>query len=237
MEHTTTLPGARMARTFDAHHPDRIAADLRAAANAFGVGLRRWRISNGWSQNTPQDWARAIGISPVANSQWSLLERGQMRAPEPKLFYSLGALNVLLAGENYGLIRDAKLRELVKGARPVLAEDGKPWTPYDFAACFMGAQSWPPMDDRRPLPTTEEAATASQSFRDVFRKTCQKRKQKPGPARRDLLAQVPAEHQSRVEDVLLGDDWTPQELAELVTEDRHALPELWLKAWNPPAGK
>lgn len=228
---TAPRPATRMA-PFEAHHPDRIAAELKAAAAAFGVGLRRWRVAQGWSQNTPQDWAKAIGISPVANSQWSLLERGQMRAPEPKLFRSLGAMNQLLAAGTYGPISDRKLLDLVKGAESVRHDDGRPWTGQDFAACFMGAITWPPVVERRPLPTAEEAAAASATFRESFRSACRKRRQKPGTAQQELLDQVPAEHQARVEDVLLGDDWTPQEVLQLEDEDGRPLPALWLEAWQ-----
>lgn len=220
---------------FPRYSPESVTQQLAAAAAAFGSGLRRWRISNGWSQNTPQDWGRAINIAHVFNSQWSQLENARLRGPEPKLFVALGIMNELLAAENYGPIQDRKLREVVSRGRPVLHDDGHPWDAGDFSAAFCGLQPWPQFTQPRPAISDSEAATISGQVRDRFRSVCEAAKRRAGPAIRELLEVVPAEDQGRMEDVLLGDNYSGTELSDLRDDEGQALPLEWIKVWQQQA--
>lgn len=217
---------------FERYRPETVTQQLAAAAAAFGSGLRRWRISNGWSQNTPQDWGRAVGIAHVFNSQWSQLENARLRGPEPKLFIALGIMNELLASQNYGPIQDRGLRDTVAKGRPVLHEDGHPWDAGDFSAAFYGLLQWPEFAQPRPLISDDEAAQISAQVRDRFRSVCAAAKRRPGPAIRELLQLVPAEDQARMEDVLLGDNYSGAELSDLRDDDGRPLPQQWLEDWQ-----
>lgn len=229
---TQIPPQMQMTPPFDAYRPDLVVAELQAAAIAFGEGLRRWRVSNGWSQNTPHDWARAIGIVPVYNSQWSQLETAKLRGPEPKVFRALGAMNHLLAAESYGPITDRRLAGTVKGAHPVTHDDGTPWDAGDFYRAYIGQLEWPMIPERKPLLSPDEAAAISSGIRESFIKACLDAGSRPGPCRKALLRHVPSEHAERLGDVLLGDSWSPEELVELFDEQDQLLPLQWVADWQ-----
>ena len=57
------------------------SSDLRSSAVAFGQGLRRWRVRQGWAQDTAQDWGEEASFPHVFSSQWSQLETARMERP------------------------------------------------------------------------------------------------------------------------------------------------------------
>lgn len=209
---------------------DAISAELEAAAVRFGQNLRRWRIAQGWSQNTPQDWGQAVGVAHVFNSQWSQLENARLRGPSPLVFRALGAMNQLLHAKEYGVIHDLHLRERVKGAQPICHPDGRPWRGSDFYAAFIGSLEWPPMATVLPPITDAEAAEFSATIRQQVRAMAREQGKALGVAVGDLLESVPAEHRDRLEDVLFGDDWTGEELTGLRDQDGELLPAAWVEA-------
>ncbi len=130
---------------------------LGQAREIFGQFLRNWRKANGWVITTPQDWAKACPeiISPglrVSSGQWANLENAQIKQAQPSTFLQLAALNQALGSKQRGRISDALLKERVHSAKPVLREDGSPWGPEDWFACYIGnlqgpAELWPSSSD------------------------------------------------------------------------------------------
>lgn len=126
---------------------------LGQARETFGQFLRNWRKANGWVITTPQDWAKACPeiIAPglrVSSGQWANLENAQIKQAQPSTFLQLAALNQALGSKQRGRISDALLKERVQSAEPVLREDGSPWGPEDWFACYIGnlqgpVELWP----------------------------------------------------------------------------------------------
>jgi transcriptional regulator with XRE-family HTH domain len=209
---------------------DTVAAELAAASIRFGQCLRRWRIAQGWSQNTAQDWGRAVGIIHVFNSQWSQLENGVLRGARPSLFRALGGMNELLYAGQYGPITDRALLDRVKAAEAICHADGQPWDGADFYAAYSGLLEWPEIKARLPVITDDEAAEFSTTFRDDVRSRAKAAGLAMGAAMAKLLAQVPADDQARLGDVMLGDNWNGEELMALRNEEGELAPRGWLDA-------
>jgi transcriptional regulator with XRE-family HTH domain len=217
------------------YRPEAIAAQLEAAAVSFGENLRRWRVAQGWSQNTPQDWGQAVGDLHVFNSQWSQLESAKLRGPKPTVFRALGAMNALLHAGQYGPIKDRALMDRVRAAQAICHEDGEPWDGSDFYAAFLGDLQFPVIPNRLPPITDKEAAEISDGFRADVRNGAKRRSLALRAAADRLLDHVPEEDHGRLEDVLLGDAWTAAELMALRDPDGRLAPRAWLAAWDGEA--
>lgn len=209
-----------------------ITAQLEAAAVEFGKNLRRWRVAQGWSQNTAQDWGQAVGVLHVFNSQWSQLESAKLRGPKPLVFRALGAMNQLLAAGQYGPIRDRDLLERVRAAAPICHDDGTPWDGADFYAAFLGDLDWPPIANHIPPISDNDAAEFSHTIRSAVRIGAKRRNLSLRAAADQLLDHVPEDQHARLEDVLLGETWSGEELTALREPDGKLQPRAWLAAWD-----
>ncbi len=205
-----------------------VSQELDAAAAAFGQNLRRWRLSNGWSQNTAQDWAQAIGVPCVYNSQWSMLETARLRGPKPLLFRALGILNNLLAAREFGTFADRALMDRIRTAEPIRHPDGRPWTGPDFYAAFVGQLEWPHIPDPLPEITDAEAAAFSERFRQLVRGTAGKGGNSLGTVLAAVISLAPQDAQTRTAEVLMGGSWSGDELMDLRTADGDLLPFQWV---------
>jgi transcriptional regulator with XRE-family HTH domain len=210
------------------HQLPTVSQELDAAGVAFGQNLRRWRLRNGWSQNTAQDWAQSIGVPAVFNSQWSQLETARLRGPKPLLFRALGILNSLLAAQEYGSFTDRALMDRVKQAEPICHPDGKPWTGPDFYAAFMGQLAWPEMPDPLPEISDAEAQEISSQFRQLVRAAGGVDGADIGMVLSTVIGLAPPEAQARTAEVLMGGSWTGAELMALRTSDGELLPMAWV---------
>jgi transcriptional regulator with XRE-family HTH domain len=217
------------------YRPETIAAQLEAAAVSFGENLRRWRVAQGWSQNTPQDWGKAVGVLHVFNSQWSQLESAKLRGPKPTVFRALGVMNVMLHAGQYGPIKDRALMDRVRAAEAICHEDGEPWDGRDFYAAFLGDLQFPVIANRLPPITDAEAAEISNGFRTDVRNGAKRRSLALRAAADQLLDHVPDDQHGRLEDVLLGDAWTAAELMALRDPDGEMAPRAWLAEWDGEA--
>jgi transcriptional regulator with XRE-family HTH domain len=212
------------------HTKPAIRVRLKAAAVRFGEQLKRWRVAQGWSQSTFQDWGQAIGVEYVHNSQWSMLENGRLLGPRPPVFYALEGMNTLLAAGCYGSVRDPDLRDSIRAADAVRHEDGTPWDAGDFYAAYLGLLEWPKPRGWLPEITDAEAAEYSAGFRDDVRRQAKAAGLSLGAAMAQLLAQAPKEQRDRLHDVMLGEDWTGAELMALRDGEGALAPRGWLDA-------
>lgn len=147
------------------------------------------------------------------------------------MFRALGAMNALLHAGQYGPIEDRDLLDRVRQAHPVCHPDGSPWQGADFYASFTGSLDWPPIIGRLEPITTQQAAAVSAELRDTMRSEAKRRSLALGVAVGDMLEHVPEDRRDRLEDMLLGDDYTAAELMALREPDGTILPVQWVKDW------
>lgn len=115
--------------------------DLDRARSDFGQMLKRWRTQNGWSGKTPSNWYQAAPSHlkrQVASATWTGFELGRAVAPSPETFLALERMNVALHDQDFGPIADRKLRDRLAQGRPILLENGQPWSAGDFFQAFIG---------------------------------------------------------------------------------------------------
>jgi len=213
---------------------NRLQSQIKEAAISFGRNLRFWRESNGWSQNTPVQWARAISMAQVPNSTWSNLENGILAGPRPLVFLALGAMNGLIHVGDYGTITNRLLRDQLSDSRALCHPDGQPWSGPDFYAAYIGELAWPAefgAPDPFALVSAQEAEELSASLREQFRSIATARGIRPAEALDKLMALVPQEHQDQLEDVLHWGSYSPEQLQQLRSDDGTLAPTAWLAAW------
>lgn len=188
--------------------PD-LHAQLAQAREIFGRFLRNWRKANGWVITTPQDWAKACPelIPPglrVSSGQWANLENAQIKQAQPSTFLQLAALNQALASKQRGRISDGQLKERVAAAKPVLREDGSPWGPEDWFACYIGNLQGPA--ELWPLQGDEEAPLVFEQLNARYLALVQEHKLRPVTAMVQLLSvgrDLSTEQQLDIEGALL----------------------------------
>lgn len=210
---------------------DDIKEQLRESALAFGRGLRRWRVANGWAQDTSMRWGQEANIPHVYSSQWSMLETGAAKNPGAQVFFSFGLQNRMLAAREFSKVSTRSLLDRLKNAQPVLHESGRPWDGVDFFRCYTCQIVWPEPPEPAPLPTAEEAAELSETVREAFRRTARVAGISLATASVQLRDLVPEEHAEGLEAVLFGGDWTSEEAADLVQDAGDPLPMVWLREW------
>lgn len=167
--------------------------EWKAAREAFGDLLLRWRTSNGWSGQTAEDWQRACpDLLPykILNSTWTGLELKRNERTAPATFRALGDANELLAQEDRGQIRDRKLRDRIYSAEPIRHPDGTPWNHADFYRAFWGEVEFPEHLRAEPAMSQEEADEWTLGWRQEFRNVQMSRGLRPREALSMLLRQV-----------------------------------------------
>lgn len=215
---------------------DALREELRDSALAFGRMLKRWRLANGWAQDTSQLWGEVAGSPHVYASQWSQLETGNTKNPGPLMFRCFGVLNQRLAAKNYGAIPNITLRERVQGGKALMHPDGRPWRGSDFFAAYVGELDWPELPDPAAPPklTTEQAAEITDAYRNRFQRLVKRSALEPLAAAVQLLEHVDPAQQVRQEfqGVLLGfRDYTPERLTQLWDGVCHK-PQRWMDDWE-----
>jgi hypothetical protein len=211
---------------------------LRESALNFGHQLRRWRLAQGWSQETAQLWGQEANIPHVYSSQWSMLETGAAKNPGPLTFRCLGHMNHLLALREYGNVTTRALRDRLQGAEPICHPGGRPWTAADFFAAYLGQIAWPDFPDVPELApfTADEAAAWSEQFRRWFHVIARSAGRTRTAAASQLLEMVPPEEAEDFEEVLFGADYKSTHLDELRRPDGTPAPVVWLRDWAEAAG-
>ena len=177
-------------------------------------------------------WGQEANIPHVYSSQWSMLETGAAKNPGAQVFFSFGQQNRMLAARQYGKVATRALLDRLKNAQPELDESGRPWDGVDFFRCYTGQIAWPLPPEPAPLPTQEEADELSAMVRESFRNTARLAGLSLATASVQLLGLVPVDDAEGLKAVLLGDDWTPGEVADLLQGVEDPLPMVWLREWG-----
>lgn len=225
------LEGPRQVDSFDG-----LREEVKQSGLEFGRMLKRWRLANGWAQDTCQHWGKAVDMPHVYSSQWSQLETGNATNPGPLMFRCFGVVNQRLAQKQYGAIADQVLRKRVKGAEALRHPDGTPWTGHDFFAAYVGELGWPELPDPElpPKLTAEQAKEMTEEYRSQFQRLVKRSGLEPLAAAVQLLEHVDPTPQVRQEfqGVLLGfRDYSPERLRDLWDGVMHK-PHKWLSDWE-----
>lgn len=140
------------------------------ARQQFGRTLRLWRLRAGWNQDTLHEWGKAAGFPVVTDAVWNKLENGTVVGPKPVTFNQLGLANDRIARQDWGTIRNRKLRDRVIVQEPICNQDSTPWTAVDFFAHFCGQKSAPPWADadRAWAISPEAAEKLGHQQREIF---------------------------------------------------------------------
>jgi hypothetical protein len=210
--------------------------EVKQSSQEFGRMLRRWRLANGWAQDTCQQWGQAADMPHVYSSRWSQLENCSSSNPGPLMFRCFGVVNRRLAQKEYGPITNEALRQRVKGAEPIRHPDGRPWSGMDFFAAYTGELKWPDLPDPETPPklTREQAQELTETWRQQFQKLVKRHALEPLAAAVQLLEHVDPTPEVRQEfqGVLLGfRDYTPEQLTDLWDGTMHK-PHNWIREWE-----
>lgn len=207
----------------------------REHSRAFGQMLRRWRVANGWTQYTAEDWSIEAGFIKLGHGTMSELENGKLRSPGLKAFAFLYEVNRRLVAQDWSGVKSPRLRELLIQGRPILDEQGQPWSIEGWWAVHKGLQPIPDWLSSDPQPTVNDAKAAELCGRWVAGLREVALASGAGPGQLSNAYQLaPAEHQQRWHEVLLGmRPYSGEELTQLwdsTAEDW--LPVTWVRAWT-----
>lgn len=224
-----------MSPTFDAARQR-----LRQSAIVFGQQLRRWRVSNGWAQDTAHKWGDAVDMPHVYSSQWSQLETAVARNPGPLLFHALGVMNERLFRQEYGSGLSRELLDRLQGASPIVGADGQPWRGPEWFAAYLGQEPWPelPDPDQAPEITRADAEWWSEQFRVWFQQVTNAAGLGPLEGATRVMDYVDHDQMVRTDfqHVVLGfGDYDAAKLTQLWEGSRYA-PERWLDEWRRASG-
>jgi hypothetical protein len=218
------------------------------ARERFGDTLLAWITRAGWNHDTPLRWGKAAGFPAIADSTFNRMQRAKIANPFPITFLQLGLLNDRLARRDYGLSADDPLLSRVSRQRPIEHEDGRPWTAADFFAHFIGELDAPAWVSDQPLPTLEEAVTASAEVAEEFKQAAAAKGLDLPAAWRSLAAlsatgeapvlpQLSEEELDLLRMVLSGwQVWTPEQLRELRDLDGRLRPLELIRYWSAMPG-
>lgn len=137
------------------------AAQRDQALIRFGAMLQAWRVRNGWTQHTAQQWATAAGFRALTAGNYSKLERGLSGSPSPSTIFQLADLNRRIHAKDWGVVRDRNLRQRIQEATPIVDEQGIPWAlqssgQHRWVCCRFHLTCWRLRSNRRlcsPTPT------------------------------------------------------------------------------------
>lgn len=214
---------------------ERYAAQREDALRRFGGMLRRWRIRNGWTQYTPNEWAKEAGFAGMAPGNLSNLEQGKV-SPSPGRIFLLADLNRRIALQDWSGVRSRQLLERLQTAKAIFTPDGQPWGPTEFWACSVGVLA-PPKDldepEAEPVPSIDDqqAMELSKRWRDQLHALVLKHDLDPSEALTEVARHVPQQQRKRLRQVLgmAGRDYGAEEL--MASWDNGWLPEQALQAW------
>mgnify|MGYP003336940103 CR=1 FL=1 len=104
-----------------------IPAEQQTLRIVFGKAITLWMRLNGWSQQVPDDFGKAVGQPGPHNSQISQLQNGKLE-PKSGFWICLGAFNHAVATQELAAIKARALLDRLKGASAFLMDDGRTCT-------------------------------------------------------------------------------------------------------------
>lgn len=207
----------------------------------FGLMIKAWMRSGGWSTKTPMEWAKAAGLPQISNNTVSFIWAGTQPKTSPRFFATLGYLNQRLAARDYGPIQSRALMDRVKALEPITDANGRPWSAVDFFACYIGQLDPPPLFDSGPPPekikllSVELAQRISSQKQQLFEHHATNHGLTKAEAWSQLKAHcegLTAEQLDAFQQVLSGwRSWTPEELEALKDAEGHNSAVLALQEW------
>jgi hypothetical protein len=208
----------------------------------FGLMIKAWMRSGGWSTKTPMDWAKAAGLPQISNNTVTFIWAGTQPKTSPKFFTSLGYLNERLAAQDYGPVQNRALMDRLKALEPIRDSTGRPWSAVDFFACYIGKLDPPPEFDpggppgKTRLLSIELAQRISSQKQQLFDCHATSHGLTKAEAWQQLKQHcdgLTPEQLDALQQVLSGwRSWTPQELEGLKDADGHNKAVLALQEWS-----
>ena len=139
-------------------------------ALTFAVTLKRWFASNGWPQKITDDWARDVG-NPTG--PWASQVCNAMKAsgynPKAEFFLALGTFNKVVADQELLAITDTKLKDRLTDAKPLLLENGQPYSGAEFWSLYAGLIEPPEALTEKAEMTQDDVDALVHQMQDNFR--------------------------------------------------------------------
>jgi hypothetical protein len=209
-------------------------AEIQANKERFGSMIRNWRIRQGWTQYTAHYWAKETGFDTISYGNWSVIESGKSGELRFASFLQFEELFHRLYMKDYGVIGDPLTRERVEGSQPICDMDGQPWDAVDLIACYLGRKDVPPELTVPQAPSISDKALKALCSR--WRRMVQQHVEALGDRTKALntliLRFVPDEHEQQFRELLMGFDYSQQELARLWVHTTVYKPEQWIHDWE-----
>ena len=198
---------------------------------ALGQAYKRWMRLNGFSQQAPHDWAKAVGSEGPWNSQCSLFTQSPCRLdPKAGFWVALGRFNAAIAAQDFTGVTSRALLDKLKAAKPFLLDDGKPASAGDFFSLFIGEIPIPAAYAvTKRVYTEDDVAGINDMCRTAFRKIATDQLLSPKEAwdkLKPLCNGMKADQIDKFRSVLSSwEDWTLDEINELTLDgDELGLP-------------
>ena len=218
----------------------RAKARRQQGARAFGRMLRLWRLSNDWTQYIGEAWSKAAGFDCLSHGGLSPLEAGTVMHPRWGLFAHLAEMNRRLLRQDFTGVHGRQLLDKLKGAKPMIDDDGEILEEERLAGIHMGirrvpAAYWVPEPSNEPLPAPElsiaEAAALCEAWRALVRDEALRRGQGLVASIDSMSQLVPANHFHLLQNVLVGGTYYSPDQLQALWSDDHWLPDSWVQTW------
>jgi hypothetical protein len=208
-------------------------AETQANKERFGSMIRNWRIQQGWTQYTAHNWAKEAGFDTISYGNWSVIESGKSGELRFASFLQFEELFRRLHNNDYGHVVDPVTLKRLDAAEPIYRPDDTPWDAVDLIACYLGRKDVP------AALTVPQAPSISDKFLKALCSRWRRMVQQHAEALGDrtkalnrLMQFVPDEHEQSFRELLMGFDYSHQELARLWVYTTIYLPEQWIHDWE-----
>jgi transcriptional regulator with XRE-family HTH domain len=208
-------------------------AEIQANKERFGSMIRNWRIQQGWTQYTAHYWAKEAGFDTISYGNWSVIESGKSGELRFASFLQFEELFRRLHNNDYGHVVDPVTLKRLDAAEPIYRPDDMPWDALDLIACYLGRKDVPLALTVPQAPSINDKALKALCGR--WRRMVQQHAEALGDrtkALNRLMQFVPDEHEQQFRELLMGFDYSHQELAKLWVHTTIYLPEQWIHDWE-----
>lgn len=197
------------------------------ARQSFGLLIKIWFARNNWPQDVPHKLSEFMTTGGPWNSQISTAI-GAKLDPKVGFFLACGEFNEVVAKQRFTGVTNQRLVVMLKGATPILNDDGTVFNASNFFDLFTGRIAIP-LDFQIPdLPELSdvEAHEICEQMRADFLKGAKTQMLNPAEAWRSLaktLGHIPDDTVERFKEVLSGwGDFTAEDLSSLPSSESHS---------------